>query len=72
MYPPKQSKEEKRKKVQALYREKKRGHQSSPKEFRVGTIGSMAIGVCVLLFVLYFIMGFLFDMGVPVPEIFGR
>ena len=72
MYPPKQSKEEKRKKVQALYREKRSGHQSSPKEFRVGMIGSMAIGVCVLLFVFYFFMEFLFDMGVPVPGIFGR
>ncbi len=47
MYPPKQSKEEKRKKVQAFYRKKKRGHQSTPKEFGVGMIGSMAIGVCV-------------------------
>jgi hypothetical protein len=72
MYPDKQNKSQKLKKVQGLYRKKRHLQNTEVKENKVGTFGSIVVTTCLSLFLFFFIMSVLFDLGVSVPEIFGR
>ncbi|MGM0752543.1 MAG: hypothetical protein ACQET6_11455 [Bacillota bacterium] len=72
MYPDKQNKNQQLNKVQGVYRKKRRELKTEVKEYKVGTIGSIVVIICLIVFLIFFIMSMLFDMGVSVPEIFGR
>ncbi|MGF3104447.1 hypothetical protein [Rossellomorea sp. DUT-2] len=56
---------EKQKRVQELYRKKKR-EDSSHK------IWTVIVMLCVILLLILLVTSALFDLGVPLPEFFGR
>lgn len=70
MYPNKQDKNQKLRKVQGLYRKKRQ--KNTEADDKMGILGTTIVTICLILFSIFFIMSVLFDMGVSVPEIFGR
>lgn len=69
MYPNKNDKIQKLRKVQRLYRKninKNRGVNYDNKIWKV------VINICLLVVIFFFITSALFDMGVPLPSFFGR
>jgi hypothetical protein len=72
MSPHKQNKNQKLQRVQSLYIKKKQEQKTEIKDYKVGIFGSIVVTICLILFFIFFIMSVLFDMGVSVPEIFGR
>ncbi|MBM7649706.1 preprotein translocase subunit SecE [Bacillus ectoiniformans] len=69
MYPQKQDKNQKLRKVQGLYRKKKQKYKTKD---NVNKYGRIVVSICVILFFFFLIIDVLFDIGVPLPEIFGR
>jgi hypothetical protein len=68
----KQNENQKVQKVRSLYRKKKQEQKTEIKDYKVGTFGSIVVTFCLILFFIFFIISVLFDIGVSVPEIFGR
>jgi hypothetical protein len=69
VYPNKQDKNQKLRKVQSLYRKKKHKNKT---EGNVNKIGTVVVSICIILFFFFFITSVLFDIGVPLLGIFGR
>lgn len=69
MYPNKNDKNQKLRKVQRLYRKninKNRGENDDNKIWKV------VINICLLVVIFFFITSALFDIGVPLPSFLGR
>ncbi|QTC42990.1 hypothetical protein I7V34_07035 [Bacillus sp. V3] len=67
MMDPKQN--QKLRKVQSLYRKKKYRRRTGSEENRTWTL---VVGISVLIMFFFLIMSVLFDIGIPIPSLFGR
>ena len=73
-----QNKQEKKlmqKKIQALYRETKRQDKEKKTDninLNLNTFWKIIVSISVITFCVFLLMAALFDLGVEVPEIFGR
>lgn len=64
----KEEKLEKQKIVQELYRERVQQKREAKNDNRVG---KAFVNLCIVMFLVFTVMGILFDWGVKVPRIFG-
>ncbi|EOR21421.1 hypothetical protein A499_23312 [Niallia nealsonii AAU1] len=64
----KEEKLEKQKIVQELYRERVQQNREAKNDNRVG---KAFVNLCIVMFLVFTVIGILFDWGVQVPRIFG-
>lgn len=69
MYPNKQDKNQKLRKVQGLYRKKKHTSRAEDDGNKIWTV---IVSICVLAVFFFFVTSVLFDIGIPPHPLFGR